>query len=88
LLLFALQTKVLLFGQSAGALDTFIQATLPNAAQLMSAAVMESGGGRDPPTIETVQTWQKNFVDGLNCSYSDVSRMVVLIVDLSFEFQY
>ena len=39
--------KVVLHGQSAGAADAFVLATLPQAPELMSAVIMESGGGRD-----------------------------------------
>jgi carboxylesterase type B len=62
------------FGQSAGAADTFVLATLPEAPELMSAAAMESGGGRMPPTVAEVQDWQTLFVDALNCSVTDVGQ--------------
>ncbi|KAK6445851.1 cholinesterase [Trichoderma asperellum] len=39
--------KMLLFGQSAGAFNTFAIATMDEAPSLISAAIMESGGGTD-----------------------------------------
>ncbi|KAK1564087.1 Alpha/Beta hydrolase protein, partial [Colletotrichum navitas] len=60
--------KVMLFGQSAGAQHTFFIATRPDAPSLIKAAAMESGAGRDYPTIDKVQFWQKSFMDGLNCT--------------------
>ncbi|KAH8677987.1 Carboxylesterase [Xylariales sp. PMI_506] len=65
-------TQVLLFGQSAGASDTFTIATMEEAPQLMKAAAMESGGGRELVTIKQAQTWQTTFVEALNCSLTDI----------------
>ncbi|KAK7946058.1 Alpha/Beta hydrolase protein [Apiospora aurea] len=65
-------TKVLLFGQSAGAMDTYTLASREEAPQVMRAAAMQSGGGRDLPTIDQVQEWQTRFADGLNCSTTDL----------------
>ncbi|KAK8023281.1 hypothetical protein PG991_006520 [Apiospora marii] len=65
--------KVLLFGQSAGAADTYTLASRDEAPQVMRAAAMQSGGGRDLPTIDQVQKWQTRFADGLNCSATDLS---------------
>lgn len=64
-------SQVLLFGQSAGAVDVFVISTLPQAPQLFRAAAMESGGGRDMPTIEQASVWNNKFVAALNCSVSD-----------------
>ncbi len=44
--------KVLLYGESAGALKTFVLSTLPQAPSLISAAAIESGGGREIATVE------------------------------------
>ncbi|KAK8023550.1 alpha/beta-hydrolase [Apiospora rasikravindrae] len=66
-------TKVLLVGQSAGAMDTYTLASREEAPQVMRAAAMQSGGGRDLPTIDRVQRWQTRFADGLNCSTTDLS---------------
>ncbi|KAH8883118.1 alpha/beta-hydrolase [Thozetella sp. PMI_491] len=65
--------KVLVFGESAGARNTFALATLPQAPKLMRAAIMESGGGKDYPSISNVQSWQSNFLVSLNCNTSDIS---------------
>ena len=63
----------MLYGQSAGAIDTFTIATLSQAPSLFQAAVMESGGGVDIPTIAEAQSLYKYYATQLNCSISDVS---------------
>ncbi|RYP93075.1 hypothetical protein DL770_000821 [Monosporascus sp. CRB-9-2] len=68
-----LKTKVLLFGESAGAVDGFVLATLPEATALMRAAALESGGGRDLATVADAQVFQKMFLDKLNCSTPDLA---------------
>ncbi|KAK7749070.1 hypothetical protein SLS62_008465 [Diatrype stigma] len=65
--------KVLLFGESAGATNTFVLATRPDAPKLMRAAAMESGGGRDIATVAEAQTYQKIFFEQLNCSTPDIA---------------
>ncbi|KAH8205506.1 hypothetical protein TruAng_000412 [Truncatella angustata] len=74
-------TKVLLFGQSAGATDAYVLSTLPQAPKLFSAAALESGGGRDPATPQKVQSWQQHFLDALNCSSSDLSCVLSASAD-------
>lgn len=64
-------SQVLLFGQSAGAVNVFVLSTVPQAPQLIRAAAMESGGGRDMPTVEQASVWNNKFVAALNCSLSD-----------------
>jgi len=64
----------MLHGQSAGATDTFTIATLPQAPSLISAAIMESGGGRDAPLYDSMQTLGRSYAQSLNCSVSDVSH--------------
>ncbi|KAH8887240.1 alpha/beta-hydrolase [Thozetella sp. PMI_491] len=66
-------SKVLVFGQSAGAFNTFVLATLPQAPNLMKAAAMESGAGRDYATVEAAQVWQKIFLDALGCNPTDLA---------------
>lgn len=66
------KNKVLLFGESAGAIDTFVLATLAEAPKLMKVAAMESGGGRDLVTVAAAQTFQKAFLNQLDCSTPDV----------------
>ena len=70
---FASQGKVLLFGQSAGAVDVFTVATLPQAPSLFNAAVMESGGGRDAPLKTNANKIGEAYAKLLNCSAADVS---------------
>ncbi|PNP50259.1 hypothetical protein THARTR1_08967 [Trichoderma harzianum] len=53
--------KVMLFGQSAGADDTFVVSTLPESKYLISAAVMESGGGQDVAPYKTATPYQGSF---------------------------
>lgn len=66
-------TKVMLFGQSAGADDTFVVSTLPEAKHLISAAVMESGGGQDVAPYKTATYTGQSFAKTLNCRSDDVS---------------
>jgi carboxylesterase type B len=65
-------SKVMLFGQSSGADDTFVVSTLPEAKSLISAAVMESGGGLDMIPYETAKYTGRSFAKTLNCSSEDV----------------
>ncbi|KAI0180797.1 alpha/beta-hydrolase [Hypoxylon sp. FL1284] len=64
--------KVLLFGQSAGAIDSFILSTLPETEGLIRAAALESGAGRDLATIADAKILYSEFVAGLNCSKPDL----------------
>ena len=63
-----------MFGQSAGAFNTFVLASLPQAPSLMRAAIMESGGGIDFATTAEAEKYDEQFVTKLNCSLSDVSK--------------
>jgi carboxylesterase type B len=63
--------KVLLFGQSAGAIDTYVLSTLPQAPSLFSAAAAESSAGQDIATIEEASAFTSKFVEMLNCSTTD-----------------
>lgn len=66
-------SRVLLFGQSAGAYDTFIISSLPQAPSLFSAAIMESGTGANLSTPADIQPETETFVKGLNCSLTDIA---------------
>lgn len=70
---FATKKEVLLFGESAGALNAFIISTLPNATSLMNAAISESGYGPQLADAATVNTIGHNYTTRLNCSTTDVS---------------
>ena len=65
-------SKVLLFGQSAGGDDTFTVSTLPQAKSLISAAIIESGGGQDMTPYATAQYSGASYAQALNCSRTDV----------------
>lgn len=71
-LLIPMQSQVVLFGQSAGAINTYIISTLPQAPQLIRSAIMESGGGREIATYDTMQTLGTAYTRSLNCSIVDV----------------
>ncbi|KAI0844960.1 alpha/beta-hydrolase [Daldinia vernicosa] len=73
--------KVLLFGQSAGALDASILATLPEAPQLMRAAALESGAGRDIVTVADAKVWYSEFLYAMNCTKQDLSCLRSAHVD-------
>lgn len=72
------KTKVVLYGQSGGATDAYALSSLPQAPQLFSAAVFESGGGREFASLPKVQRWQQHFLRGLNCTAPNVSLDVHL----------
>jgi carboxylesterase type B len=65
--------KVLLFGQSAGAADTFIISSLPQAPSLISAAIMQSGSGSKLQTTSDVQNATEAFVKALGCGLDDIA---------------
>ncbi|KAI1106948.1 alpha/beta-hydrolase [Jackrogersella minutella] len=65
--------KVLLFGQSAGAIDSFVLTTLPEITRLARAAALESGAGRDLATVADAKTWYSEFLDAMNCTTADLS---------------
>ncbi|KAI0834807.1 alpha/beta-hydrolase [Hypoxylon sp. FL0890] len=65
--------KVLLFGESAGAIDAYVLATLPEIKQLVRAAAFESGAGRDLATVADAKVWYSEFLIAMNCSTSDLS---------------
>lgn len=67
-----LKTKVVLFGQSAGAIDTFTIATLDQAPKLINAAIMESGGGNDYATTAEAEAYGQEYVMSLGCKIDDV----------------
>lgn len=62
------QSKVLLFGQSAGASNTFVIGTLPQASTLINAGIAESGGGNTYPSSATQQTLGTKYASTLNCT--------------------
>lgn len=70
---------MVLFGQSAGSLDTFTIATLSDAPDLISAAIMQSGGGSDFASVAEAQPWNELFVTTLGCKPSDVSGLLFLL---------
>ncbi|KAI0881991.1 alpha/beta-hydrolase [Annulohypoxylon maeteangense] len=65
--------KVLLFGESAGAIDTFVLSTLPEVSQLVRAVAMESGAGRDLATLADSKVWYTEFLNAMNCTTPDLS---------------
>lgn len=63
--------KVLLFGQSAGAMDSYLLSSLPQAPSLFRAVALESGGGRDTPSIADTKAVYAEYVHSLNCDLDD-----------------
>lgn len=63
--------KVLLFGQSAGALDTYALGTIREIESIISAAAIQSGGSRTLPTIDDAENFTSKFVEMLNCTTFD-----------------
>ncbi|KAH8684052.1 Carboxylesterase [Ilyonectria robusta] len=64
-------STVVLFGQSAGGDDTFTVSTLPEAKSLISAAILESGGGQDLTSKSLAQYCGESYATTLNCSIHD-----------------
>lgn len=65
--------KVLLFGQSAGAADSFVVSTLDEAKDLVAAVALESGGGQDLTPNALAQDVGQSYAQTLGCSADDVS---------------
>jgi para-nitrobenzyl esterase len=66
-------SRVLVFGESAGAVDTCIHLASPLSAGLFSSALMESGGCTATP-IATEETQDQMFIQAAGCSgASDVA---------------
>ncbi|KAK6344260.1 hypothetical protein TWF696_007902 [Orbilia brochopaga] len=63
--------KVLLFGQSAGAWNSFIVSTLASAQDLMRAVALESGGGIDLQGNSSAQQAGAQFAARANCGVTD-----------------
>ena len=60
--------KVLLHGQSAGAVNVFTVATLPQAKTLIKAVIMQSGGGREAPLADVAYHLGSTFAQALGCN--------------------
>ena len=59
---------MVLHGQSAGAFDAYVVATLPQAPKLISAAIFESGAGRDIAPASLLHTVSDAYTTRLNCT--------------------
>lgn len=70
-------SKVLLFGQSAGADDTFTVSALPQIKSLVSVVALESGGGQDATPFATAQLIDTSYAQALECTSSDVTSVQV-----------
>ena len=68
-----MKTKVLLFGQSAGARLTWIVSSLPQASSLVNAAIPESGAGRALVTNDEYQAYGVIYANALGCNVTDVN---------------
>lgn len=64
---------MVLIGQSAGAEDVFIIATLPQAPSLFKAAIAESIPNTQLMFNSTLQSTGASYAQALNCGVSDVS---------------
>jgi carboxylesterase type B len=71
-----IQEKLLLFGQSAGAVLTWILSSLPQIPQLISSGVSESGAGRTLATKEQYQKFGQTYASALGCNIKDVRTAV------------
>lgn len=64
-----------LFGQSAGAEDAFIIASLPQAPSLINSLVSESGGGKNVANNSTLQKTGATYAQILGCTDVSASNM-------------
>ena len=60
--------RVVLFGQSAGAVDTYVVSSLPQAPSLINAGIAQSGGGRALPGSTAANAFGAQWAAKLNCS--------------------
>lgn len=65
--------QVVLFGQSAGADNSFVISALPQAKSLIKGAVLQSGGGQDMTPYKLAQEVAASYVGVLGCKTTDVS---------------
>lgn len=70
------KSQVMLFGQSAGADDTFFISTLPQAPQLLKGVVTESGGGGFLTPMKQAQEIGQSFAAVLNCTEANHEKQV------------
>ncbi len=68
------KSRVILFGQSSGADDTFVISSLPEAKNLVSAIIAQSGGGQVLTPYNVAQEVGASYAASLSCSRKDVSR--------------
>ncbi|KAK2599035.1 hypothetical protein QQS21_005502 [Conoideocrella luteorostrata] len=64
--------KVMLFGQSAGAADSFVVSTLPDVKDLVMAVGLESGGGQDLTPNDLAQEVGESYAQTLGCKADDL----------------
>lgn len=65
--------RVMLFSQSAGSDNSFVLSTLPEAKELISSVIFQSGGGLDVTSYDLAQKSGAAYAEYLNCSTTDVS---------------
>ena len=73
----SVQKKVLLHGESAGAIDSFTIASLEQAPKLFSSAIFESGGGLEVSLPEAVENISTSLAQNLKCSTTDVGYVPI-----------
>lgn len=66
-------SRVLLFGQSAGAFDAFVISSLPQAPSLVSAVALESGAGIHLLGANAAQARADALAGALNCGAADAA---------------
>lgn len=73
------RSKVMLFGQSAGADDAFVVSTLPEVKSLVSSMVLQSGGGQDLLSLENAQVVGASFAAAAGCASTNASQCTVIV---------
>lgn len=87
------QSKIVLFGQSAGALDVYVIASLPQAPSLIRGAIAQSGGGAGLPSKAAVDVFATKYAASLNCddvgcsySFLAISKNLRLLASDRYRF--
>lgn len=62
------QSKVMIFGQSAGAVDVYTLGSLPQAPSLFKGGVSQSGGGGELPLASSANTFGALYAQTVGCS--------------------
>lgn len=78
---------MLLFGQSSGAEDAFVIASLPQAPYFINSAILESGVGKQLQINSTAQSVGASYARTLKCNPGDVSANYPIFAQVPTSFE-